>query len=398
MWVLWHDELERRGIPPLFWEMLRGDSSAAAGLEAQTPLGPRLLYRSAASMERSSLYLNRNAAYSKSSEFVSRALRGLEAGRPAPVLTARDREGLPARGPNALETLRFTGSVAARILRNRMQMRGARCEWFLALRPKGAPPWHTARPSGFEELANPPGRFRADPFLLRSGGATWLFFEEAEFATEKGVIGCMEIGPDGKCSDARVVLERDYHLSYPFVFVWDGRHYMIPETSENRTIELYRATDFPHRWELDRVLFRDVVAVDTTLLEADGRFWLFSAMSASGGSGNDELFLFHSDTPRGHWTPHPMNPIVSDVHCARPAGRIFRHDGAWIRPGQDCSSSYGVAIALQRIEVLNEREYREVSIGRIDPDWAPGLVATHSIDGDGGLAVIDGRRWMPRNP
>ena len=397
VWLLWHDELERRGVPPLFWEMLRGDPAVETRLEAHTPDGPRLLYRSAASMERSSLYLNRNAAYWKSSAFVTRALRSLETGRPALLPTVGATERLPARTPNAFETLRFAATTAARILRNRMQMRGARCEWFLALRTKGGPPWRTPPPWGFEELVNPRGRFRADPFLFLSDGGTWLFFEEAEFATEKGVIGCMEIGPDGTCSEVGVVLERDYHLSYPFVFEWEGAHYMIPETSENRTIELYRATDFPRRWELEKVLFHDVFAVDTTLLEADGRFWLFSAMSEAGGSGNDELFLFHADSPLGAWTPHPSNPIVSDVRCARPAGRVFRQDGAWIRPGQDCSSSYGAAIQLQRIEVLNEREYREVPIGRIDPNWAPSLVATHTIDEDGGLAVIDGRRWMPRN-
>ena len=47
---------------------------------------------------------------------------------------------------------------------------------------------------------------------------------------------------------------------------------MLPETSGNRTVELYRCVEFPHRWELDRVLMDGVHAVDATLAEHDRRW------------------------------------------------------------------------------------------------------------------------------
>jgi hypothetical protein len=73
-----------------------------------------------------------------------------------------------------------------------------------------------------------------------------------------------------------------------------------------------------------------------------------------------------------------MNPIVSDVRRARPAGRIFSHDGHLIRPAQDCSEAYGWRIALNRIEVLTEAEYREVPIGWIEPDGSAGTLRAHT--------------------
>jgi hypothetical protein len=94
--------------------------------------------------------------------------------------------------------------------------------------------------------------------------------------------------------------------------------------------------------------------------------------------------------------PHPENPVVSDVRSARPAGRVFRHDGRLIRPAQDCSRGYGTAVVFNRIDVLTTDEYAESPVGRIEPNWAPGLVGTHTYNSSGGIEVVDGRRFELR--
>ena len=75
VWRFAHDDEERRGVPPLAWEVVRGDDVTETRLEAHTPAGVHVLERSYAATERNSFYRNRNAAYWKSSEFVGRALR-----------------------------------------------------------------------------------------------------------------------------------------------------------------------------------------------------------------------------------------------------------------------------------------------------------------------------------
>ena len=142
------------------------------------------------------------------------------------------------------------------------------------------------------------------------------------------------------------VLERDYHLSYPFVFRFERELYMMPETSRNRCVELYRAVDFPRQWTLDRVLLSDCVAADPTLFEHDGTFWLFVNLAREGAAINDELHLYFADSPFGPWNPHPKSPVVSDIRSARPAGRIFRHGTEIIRPSQDSSVRYGYALSF----------------------------------------------------
>jgi hypothetical protein len=134
------------------------------------------------------------------------------------------------------------------------------------------------------------------------------------------------------------------------------------------------------------------------LLEQDGRLWLFTAVAEEGASLHDELHLFSATTLEGPWEPHPMNPVVSDVRSARPAGRIFRHRGHLIRPSQDCSRRYGHALVFNRVDVLSADDYAETPIGRIEPDWMPGLVATHTYDAGTAFEVVDGKRVVARWP
>ena len=89
-------------------------------------------------------------------------------------------------------------------------------------------------------------------------------------------------------------------------------------------------------------------------------------------------------------------PIVSDVARARPAGRIFRHRGHWIRPSQDCSHGYGGAVVFNRIERLTIDEYRETPIARVDPTWAARLAGTHTYNAAGSIEVIDGMHLARR--
>jgi hypothetical protein len=239
------------------------------------------------------------------------------------------------------------------------------------------------------------GQHYADPWVYEHDGRHYLFFE-AWRDGERGVLCCLELTEDGP-TQPRVVLERPYHLSYPQIVGCGGEIYLIPETSRNRTIEMYRAVEFPWTWSSATVLLDDVNAVDPTILQQEGKFWLFASGLGGREVTNHELSLFFSDSLNGPWTAHPMNPIVRDVHSARPAGQIFQRDGEWIRPGQDSSVHYGYAVSLNRIAVLSETDYREVpAAGSILPGWLPGIVATHTLGRDSRYEVRDAKMLSSR--
>jgi hypothetical protein len=244
--------------------------------------------------------------------------------------------------------------------------------------------------AGYARLIPPEDRFWADPFPAHADGRRYVFFEEAPFETGKGRIVVTEIGDSGVAGPVHVVLERDYHLSYPLVLEWRGNHYMVPETRQNGTIEMYRATRFPFEWRFERTLMEGVGAVDTTLACIGGRWWLFTTMAAvPEASYDDELHVFWSDTPLGPWTPHPRNPVVRDAQFARGAGTIFQMNGTWYRPAQDSSVALGHSIRLKRIIRLDTLRYEEVDDTMIGPDRVPGAVRIHTLSVASGIVAID---------
>lgn len=395
VWTLEHGESS--GGPGLFWELYERDAVTATTLASVsgTTAGSRSLYRSHSSVHPTSAYRSRNAAYWKAAEFPMRRLRDLHQGgwESLAAPTAMDEEpkraGAP-REPTTLEVLACLGRIGVRGIRRKLTHRVHRIQWFVVCCAL-----EDGSRTGFALL---PGRDRlfADPFLLELDGKHYLFFEDFRYEQDKAVISYVELGSDGPRAHPKVALERPYHLSYPFVFERDGTVYMLPETAQARAIELYRADAFPDRWVLDRVLIDDVTALDPTVVVHDGTLWLFAAVPAYGARDTDELHVYFADSLFGEWTPHPMNPVVSDVRRARPAGRIFEHAGSLIRPGQDSSRMYGGGILLSRIDTLTREEYSETEVGRIDPSWLTGNRATHTYDSNSRHEVVDAQRLVPK--
>jgi len=245
-------------------------------------------------------------------------------------------------------------------------------------------------------LLEPPiGTHYADPFIIVQGGRHYVFFE-AWRDNCPGSIWVTVLDADGRMSHPEPVLERPYHMSYPFVFDWQGELYMLPETRGNHTIELYHCMKFPGSWELSAVLMESVDAVDSTLFEQNGLWWMFAAGFGDAAARFRQLSIFFSDSPFGLWKPHACNPVAIDLSSARPAGRLLMHHGQLIRPGQDCRLRYGHSIAWNRVDILSPTEYHETCIGRLKPRLLDGWLAAHTFNQAGGWHVIDGKRLVRR--
>ncbi len=243
----------------------------------------------------------------------------------------------------------------------------------------------------FSRLPCPRNGLWADPFIVFHEDTYYLFFEDALYNHDNANISVMAISKDGRIENSRPCLIRPYHLSYPFVFQWQDDFYMIPETRENNTIEIYKANKFPYHWEFHSILMDEVEAVDTTLFYHKGKWWMFTSLKQKEWvSINNQVSIFYADSPLSqNWKPHPLNPVVVDITRARSAGKIFKYDGKLIRPSQDCSVRYGYGLRLNEIVTLTESEYEEQSIDLIRPDWKRGLLGTHTLNHVNNLTVID---------
>jgi hypothetical protein len=236
-------------------------------------------------------------------------------------------------------------------------------------------------------LKAPPGHSYADPFLFEHGGQHWLFVEDFVYATHRARLVCLALSDDGG-GEIVSVLDQPYHLSYPFVFQRLEDIFMIPESGETRTVELYRSISFPDRWERLGPILSGIWGSDATLAEYDGLLWLFVTVARPGMHPSDELHLYFATDLPGPWEAHPMNPIVSDVRAGRAAGRLFSLGGTLVRPAQDSARRYGHAINFQAVTLLTVDDFTEHTVERLDACQL-NAIATHTYNFNERYEVID---------
>jgi hypothetical protein len=408
VWSYHHgDNLVNRGGPAGFWEVAEDHSLTGSVLQILSERldDGRVIYRSYAATDKFSVKRNRNNYYWKSSAFVIRKLRDLHESDCNGLEDDCD-QAFPQfysnrlyTQPNNAEMVRLLWRLGTRYASAKAQAALYRYQWLIGYRI-GRSPGPERTLYHFQYMVPPPDRFWADPFPVKRGDTYFIFIEEFFYKRGKGHIALIEMDQQGKWEQPRQVLERDYHLSYPYIFEWRGDYYMIPETAENRTVELYRCTSFPFQWTLEKVLMENVRAADATVTEIDGLWWMFVNIAEDGASKDDELHLFYATTPLGPWCPHRRNPVKSDVRASRSAGRLFRWNGELYRPAQDCSRTYGYAVSLNKIVQLDRDQFQETEVSKILPHWDKRILAVHTLNSVDRLTVIDGltkrRKVLPR--
>jgi hypothetical protein len=374
----------------------RADLTFAQVVDYTQP-GRNVVYQACGATIKNSARRNRLVALRKGVSFFGRLLRSMNHEISAARLQAAE-PALPSGAstePTVAAVARLSWRLAAEVLFNRWIALAWREQWRIGYYFADEEADAVCPSSKLQTLVPPKDRDWADPFLMCHAGRNFIFFEELPYGVGRAHIAAVEIFADGRSGPPSVVLQRPYHLSYPFVFAWKGDLYMLPETAGNHTVELYRCEQFPHRWTLDRVLLDGIRAFDATLHREGQHWWMFVSVAEPGADPSEEMHVFWSESPLGPWQPHAANPVVSDARHARGAGPLFRRDGVLYRPSQDCSASYGSAVSINRIDVLDRENYQETLVGRIDPDSKAGMRCLHTIGAMGSLRVLDYRVRRP---
>jgi hypothetical protein len=381
-WGCW--EVVLPGDPPAFEDVERGSSSAEVRIERRGAK-PTVIARAGARVDPTS-YSRTLAgivalAAALPADAVRRARAGVAGDEPAPprragvVVDARRAARLARR----CALRRITGAIARRIVHARWRV--GRLHTAPAALLRGEPPvvaW----------LDLPRGRFWADPFPLVRGEHVEVLLEGYDYARDRGYLARAALEGDRVAGPVRDLARPACHLSYPFVVEDGAERYVVPEESQRRRVALY-AVDGDGLREV-RVLIENFAALDPTLVRHAGRWWLFAGDAER--EENAAVMLFHAASLDGPWEPHPLNPIVRDVRCARPAGTPFALDGVLYRPAQDCSTGYGARVALARIDVLTTEAYRETVVAHVAPPvHGRGRHGLHTFALRDGVCLIDGK-------
>lgn len=304
----------------------------------------------------------------------------------------RPRGAAPSTADMAVYGVRAAGSLAMRLARAAAARLRLRPGMFMLMTAAGSP--FDFDPRKGTRIVPEGDHYWADPFIFRLRNKTYVFFEDYDYRTKRGEISVAEI-EDGKFNVIGAALKTDYHLSYPLVFAEGEDVFMIPETSQTRRIEVWRATSFPTGWELHATALQGEDCADSAIAQHRGEWWLFTNISKDSYRDHcSELHVFRVDGPSlGNPAPHPLNPVVIDSRTARGAGRVFAMDGQLFRMSQvNEGGEYGYGVNIMKIKRLDMRDYQEEIVRRIEPTFDSALIGCHHLDFDGDLVIMDIRK------
>jgi len=239
-------------------------------------------------------------------------------------------------------------------------------------------------------IPNPKNCYLADPFIFSYADKDYCFLEEYSFENSKGTIVAYEISSK-KISRIGCIINESFHMSFPFIFEFEGGVFMLPETSENNDIRIYEATEFPIKWKLKKILMKDVFAVDSMIFFYNDLWWLFSNINPDNGTDAcSDLNIFFATHPFSDtWEEHPLNPLIVDSELARNAGMILHDDEIFRVSQKQTFDMYGGEFQINKINLLDTQKYSESLIYSFLPKQIRGSKAAHHFHTMGDITAFD---------
>lgn len=399
VWSFHHDDLDTyRGQPACFWPLFFNEPVQGVTLQRLTEGIDNgvVLARAWLRSIPHSYVRHMDAALMASAALLVKVCRDLRAGAGGSVSGPASATSAPLRTvPGNAATAAFAGKLLRRRVVNQWRCLFRHDQWTVGRidRPIHELARGTTRAEARWIEPRRRGTFIADPFGVRTGDATAVLAEELDDRDNIGRIVAFEWRDGETPGPARRVIGGPVHLSYPFLFVEEGRVYCVPESAAARRVELWRAVRFPDEWERVATLVEDFPALDPTIFRHDGRWWLLAAREY--GPTAIGLYAWHADRSEGPWVEHAANPLKMDIRSTRPAGTPFVHDGTLYRPAQDGSRDYGGAVVFCRVDRLTPTEFCETPVGRLEPDPRGRFPrGVHTVSAVGSVTLIDGKRHV----
>ena len=234
----------------------------------------------------------------------------------------------------------------------------------------------------------------ADPFLFEHDGKTYLFYERYDRKKKKGLIAYRTVEEDLTYSDPQIAIEENFHMSFPHIFTYNEEIYIIPETSAVGQIRLYRALDFPSKWELVKTVLADFPAVDTIVFNSNEQGIVLH--TSLGDSCKVENYIIECDNTFNFIKKYKVKDFSERGN--RNAGKIKHRNGKMIRVGQDCSGKvYGKGLVMYEcVHGNNEVETATISYRDFTmPD--DGYCGIHTYNELDDIRVID-LKYMFKKP
>lgn len=216
----------------------------------------------------------------------------------------------------------------------------------------------------FLAIPNPFGCWAADPFIIEEDGKVYIFAELFNVLKWKADVAYC-IYEKGKFSRWQTIISEAHHFSFPYIFKYNNEFYIMPETGKVNELSLYKAVEFPGKWQKVHILSQEGNFADSVFVDDDRILTYYNKEKVL----NIALLLRKNDR---FYLAEYKEDVNSDL---RPAGKIFNMNGETIRPTQEGKRFYGEAIifnklsfssnnALPKEEPIFKLEAKDISVSR----------------------------------
>lgn len=257
--------------------------------------------------------------------------------------------------------------------------------WQIAIRKSPQGTILTDKNTPFTVVPNPNGMWAADPFILEKDNKVYIFAELFSLWQWRGKLGYC-VYENNKFSKWNIIFDDVHHYSYPNVFENNGEIFMMPETGSVNEISIYKAVDFPSKWEKQSVILSGEKMVDSVFISDDTilSYKMF-------GNFKNHLVLLKKEN--NDW--FQVASIVDSQEIKRPAGKVFAYGDHLVRPAQDGRKLYGGAIKFFDCsnivnDINSEKEIvdlqpSEIVVKNLNKEF----VGTHTYNASHNFEIVD---------
>jgi hypothetical protein len=239
------------------------------------------------------------------------------------------------------------------------------------------------------KIKNPKGRFFADPFIVSYNNKDIIFLEDYSYKEKKAVISAVEILSNKEYNFLGSVIKEDFHLSYPYVFEFENELYMIPESSGDKSIRLYKCLNFPLNWEYQYNLISNIDAVDTTMHFINGKYWLLTNSNHNTTEHNSILECYYADSPLSkQWHAHTRNPILFQ-NGGRNGGYVLSKKKNFLISQKYGYDRYGKSLEIKEIKKITEKDFEINKVMDVNPNFDSKFIGLHHLSSNQAYTCFD---------
>ena len=217
----------------------------------------------------------------------------------------------------------------------------------------------------------------ADPFVING-----FVFAELMAINGKGFIGVASLN-NTDILHFKPALVEPFHLSFPSVFQHNDSWYMIPETYQAMSINLYKAKNFPFGWSKIKTILPNYPGLDSMHFCIKGQWYILTTDKRD----YSHMLLTTDNFPEGAWTVIKKNFFP---HFNRGGGSALYNSGKVILPLQMRNNTRGIDL-WEIDESLKLTKIKELYH---PPDSICDTKCLHHLSCDGEICFVDLRNQV----